>query len=460
MKTTPSRKSSENDWKPKRMQISGQLLTVYVRETSEANSAMRVKVGRAAVTIYRRKTPQGNFAFMVSNYAGNKRRFDSYATETDALEAAHRLARHLSERDVLSASMTREQSVDFASALQTLQPLGVSLTTAISTLSEAIKLVGDLSSVVAAAKFYAARHKRTTAKPLKDVVAEFLTLQKSRGAAPIYIQDLRVRLNRFAADCCKDCCNVTTAEIQEWLDKQKFSSQGYTDYRRRLSTLFKFAVARAYASDNPVEGVEKIKVRRGETGIFTPVEIARLLEAAGENFPDFLPCLALGAFAGLRSAEIERLEWSDIHLAEKFIVVGAGKAKTASRRIVPVSDNLVAWLAPYAAKQGKIWTGTHEGFYDAESETAKATAIASDVEKGVKEQKAVVWKSNGLRHSYVSYRFAQIGDAGRVAGECGNSAAIIHRHYRELVKPSDAVKWFAVKPETAANVTSLATVAA
>jgi len=39
--------------------------------------------------------------------------------------------------------------------------------------------------------------------------------------------------------------------------------------------------------------------------------IARLLAAAT---PDFLPSLAIGAFAGLRSAEIERLEWRTLTL--------------------------------------------------------------------------------------------------------------------------------------------------
>jgi hypothetical protein len=65
------------------------------------------------------------------------------------------------------------------------------------------------------------------------------------------------------------------------------------------------------------------------------------------------------------------------------------------------------------------------------------------------------WKSNALRHSYASYRFADIGDAGRVAGELGNSAAIVHKHYRELVKPAAAKTWFAILPEAPANVTSL-----
>jgi hypothetical protein len=46
------------------------------------------------------------------NYSGEKRRFDSYRTETDAIKAANELALLLSQRDVLCASMTREQSIE------------------------------------------------------------------------------------------------------------------------------------------------------------------------------------------------------------------------------------------------------------------------------------------------------------------------------------------------------------
>jgi len=60
-----------------------------------------------------------------------------------------------------------------------------------------------------------------------------------------------------------------------------------------------------------------------------------------------------------------------------------------------------------------------------------------------------------LRHSYASYHFALTGDAGRVAGELGNSAAVVHKHYRELVKPADAQRWFAILPEAPTNVTHL-----
>ena len=63
-----------------------------------------------------------------------------------------------------------------------------------------------------------------------------------------------------------------------------------------------------------------------------------------------VPFLAIGAFAGLRSAEIQRLDWAD--LKESFIEVTAGNAKTRSRRLVPIQPNLAKWLAIYRQDSG------------------------------------------------------------------------------------------------------------
>ena len=56
------------------------------------------------------------------------------------------------------------------------------------------------------------------------------------------------------------------------------------------------------------------------------------------------------------------------------------------------------------------------------------------------------WKHNALRHSFISYRLAAIQNTAQVALEAGNSPQMIFRHYRELVRPADAEKWFAVTP--------------
>ena len=66
-----------------------------------------------------------------------------------------------------------------------------------------------------AARFYVARHKKTTAQPVAEAVAELIALKEGRGASPRYLQDLRYRLNCFAESFRKDTCNVTTAEVQD-----------------------------------------------------------------------------------------------------------------------------------------------------------------------------------------------------------------------------------------------------
>jgi hypothetical protein len=219
---------------------------------------------------------------MVVNYAdGQRRRFDCYATEIEALEAADTLAKRLDRRDYVAASMTREQAIEYASAIQLLQPFNLSLSPVVTTLTEALKIVGDLPSVVAAAKSYAARNKRTTAKRVPDVVAELLKVKETRGASKRYLDDLRYRLNRFADKFERDTCNVTTADVQAWLDTQKLGSQSYANTRCVLHLFFKFAVARGYASDNPAEGVERVKVRNGELEIFAPDEIRSVARSSG-----------------------------------------------------------------------------------------------------------------------------------------------------------------------------------
>jgi integrase len=415
--------------------------TPLSRKARKAKSGWprQVTVGRETVTIYKRRTPSGCDGYLVANYSGDKRRLDSYANEADALEAAATLARKLSERDVIGASMTREQAVDFSSATQTLKPFNLSLPDAAATLAECLKQVGDVPTLHAALRFYLTRHKRTTPKLVAEAVTELLEVKQARGGSAAYLADLRSRLERFAGECRKQCSNVTTADIQEWLDGLKLSPQSYKNFRTVLHLLFAFCVARGYSADNPVAGAESLKINGGDVQVFTPDEIARLLKAAA---PSFLPCLVLGAFAGLRSAEIERLDWSEVRLAERHVVIGAKLAKTASRRIAPLSENAVAWLSLCKKRTGKVWKGTHDEFYGAQEATA--------------EKAGLTWKPNGLRHSAASYMFALSNDAGRIAGYLGNSAQVVHRHYRELVPPKAAQAWFNVFPEGCTPVEPLA----
>ena len=99
---------------------------------------------------------------------------------------------------------------------------------------------------------------------------------------------------------------------------------------------------------------------------------------------------------------------------------------------MPMCDALVAWLKSVRSRSGPVWNGNRVGFYQQQRITS--------------ERSGVPWKANALLHSYASYRFGECADAGRVAGELGNSAAVVHRHYRELVDVESARRWFQVFP--------------
>jgi len=47
--------------------------------------------------------------------------------------------------------------------------------------------------------------------------------------------------------------------------------------------------------------------------------------------------LASGAFAGIRTAEVCRRDWSEVNLEKGLIEIKKGKAKTRSRRLVPTA---------------------------------------------------------------------------------------------------------------------------
>jgi integrase len=143
-----------------------------------------------------------------------------------------------------------------------------------------------------------------------------------------------------------------------------------------------------------------------------------------------IPLLAISAFAGIRSAELARLDWNAVDLDRRLIEIRACQAKTASRRLVPITDNLAAWLAPLP-RQGRVIKSSEY--------IKEATALARAV--------GIEWPRNVLRHSFITYRIAKVKSADQVALEAGNSASIIFKHYRELATEDLADQWFGILPK-------------
>jgi integrase len=141
---------------------------------------------------------------------------------------------------------------------------------------------------------------------------------------------------------------------------------------------------------------------------------------------------SLTPLSGIRSAEICRLDWSEVSLEKKLIEIKQGKAKTRSRRLVPITDNLALFLKDWSASTGPVW---------AESVSVLCHAMTKAGKEG-----GVKWKHNALRHSFITYRVAKNKNVNEVAMEAGNSPDMIFKHYRELVTEKEADAWFGVTP--------------
>ena len=261
------------------------------------------------------------------------------------------------------------------------------------------------------------------------LVAEFNTAKRKDGASERYLGDLRNRLDTFAEEFgALKVAEITPSQIDDWLRGLEVAGQTRNNFRRVLHVFFEFGKVRGYATHNPVTGTSKAKVVRGTPEIFTPEQMRTVLDKAPA---DFVPYLAIGAFAGLRSAELERLDWSEIDLAGRLIQVRAEKSKTAQRRFVRICDALAAWLAPHVRKSGPV--ATTESVRDGREKTCKAAEIE--------------WPANVLRHSFASYHLAQFKSAAETAAELGHAgAAVLYQHYRELVKPEAAARWWRIMP--------------
>lgn len=61
----------------------------------------------------------------------------------------------------------------------------------------------------------------------------------------------------------------------------------------------------------------------------------------------------------------------------------------------------------------------------------------------------ILWPHNVTRHTFCSYHLAAFGSAAQTALEAGHSEAILFTHYRELVTPEAASKFWSIRPSPA-----------
>ena len=273
---------------------------------------------------------------------------------------------------------------------------------------------------------------RRSGTTVAQLAKEVLEAKRKDGLSAKYIGMLRLYLKRFCHDFGeRPLAGIGPEELDNWLRSLPGSPKTRADYRANIGVLFSYAARRRMIDFNPITFTAKPKLIDRPPEIFAVDELRALLEAAQREEPSLVPMLAIGAFAGLRDAQIKRLEWNEVDLTRGHIEVKAAKAKSARRRLVPIQANLATWLRPYIGLAGFVVPDAARGKLD---RVRKAANLGR-------------WPKNGLRHSFASYRLAAIHDAPRVASELGHTTPqLLYSTYRELVRPEEAERYWQIMP--------------
>jgi len=266
--------------------------------------------------------------------------------------------------------------------------------------------------------------------PIGAVIEECVESKRFSNRRPRYIDELARLLRRFCSDLEDLPLSFFTArDIENWLAANTATPGSRKTAINRLSALFSFARRRGYVEANPLARIEQVSIEARPPRIFSPNDADRFMNTVRIVAPSLLPDAVLGLYAGIRSAELERLDWSCIDLDRGLVRIDAAASKVRRRRLVP--------LEPKA----KLLLDGLQGMPIAVRHYRKLHPRRRIAE-------AMEWPEiphNILRHSAASYLLALHRDAGKVALMLGNSPGILLSVYYELVSPDDCAKFWACK---------------
>jgi len=411
---------------------------------------LTIKAGSSSVKIYREIRPDGSVYYKLSYHLGGKRHRPSFADLEEAKKEAAAKAAQLSRGDIDAMQLNGKDRLAYGRALEAVRQFNIPLDAAAIDYAEVRKVLGK-HSLMEAARFYM-KHNAAgiTGKSVEEAFEAFKKAKEDAGRNSHYLRvDIGSRCGAFAKAFKMEVRQLTARDVDAYLnDLKELKGQTVNKHADALGTFFKFCQSRQWLSKeiNLLEHFESRKEQHGDIEIYTSSELRLLLEAAD---PEYATCIALQAFAGVRSEELQRLTWEDLEKRDGYIEVAASKAKTASRRITPISKNLAAWLAN-APRSGKlVWPHRQQSFYEQQEATVAAAQLVENKrnEKTPKEVKTIKWKHNALRHSFISYRVAETQNMNQVALEAGTSVKKIVAHYRELVTPKEGKEWFSILPK-------------
>jgi integrase len=297
----------------------------------------------------------------------------------------------------------------------------------------AMALLPAGSTILDAARAYAASVAKTPCPTTSEAWAAFFADKTAAGLRPRTLQQTRFLVSRLARQYGAERIDaLSAARLSAYLSEIAQAAVTRNNYRRAWGTFFGWAIARGHIARNPVDGITVARQEAPPVGILTPKQVGALMVSSVGHGGSMTAYLAFGLFAGVRTAELMRLQWTDISSAQ--IHIRSATSKMGEERYVAIRPPLDRWIAKCRRRKGPICPVAIS------ARDRRLTEIRESA-------KVVEWPPNAMRHSYASYLLAQTGDSALVAHQLGHhDPDTTWRHYRHLVEKAQADAYFSILP--------------
>ncbi len=326
---------------------------------------------------------------------------------------------------------------------------------------EADSIMGD-ADPVEVARFWASFRKPPQTKSLSEAMGIYLNALSGLGRDTNYIRATRNVLQKLLAHFGdRELQTFLTEEISDYICNLPFSAVTQKNNRTMLSASFGWFKDQGWLIENPVHGVHTPQVITPEPGILTVEETEKLFRENETADPEICGLLALGAFAGMRSSAIARVEYSELDFEHRGILTPAHKTKKKRRHYIEgLPDNLWEWLK-VTPSSAFTMTPRHYAHRRADAFVRAGLLIEQDDlnRDNLKRQKqglpslkisAKAPPKNCLRHSFVTYHVALHRDVGKTALLVSHkSSCVLWEHYLGIGKQENAKRYFDIRPSKA-----------
>lgn len=355
-----------------------------------------------------------------------------FKTREAALEAQKKLRNDAKKFGEVASALPPTLAEQAAKAAELLQPYGITI-------------------LEAASRIAAIEQEKIASVTIDHALDQFIAAkselsEKQQQAIRHLASHLR---NDFAG---RVLSTIACDEIEAHLQERTSGATSYNAKLRLLTTFWRWCAVpkRGWSNAENLKHAERKAVVTEEIGVLTAKEAETLLQTAEKHFPDMVPILVISLFTGMRQAEIERLQMSDI--SAEGITVPATSAKTKKRRFIQMTEPLAAWLDAYKPATELIPANFERK--DKAVRRLAGWAVWSDLvlSKGLGDaeppENAPQWPQNALRHTAASINVALGKPIETLVFEHGHAGGLqmLRTHYVGKITKADALKIWSLRP--------------